>query len=342
MKNVALLTGGGDSAGINAALWSAVRSCVERGWKPIGVRRGWSGILQNDFAPHFEVSYEAVDRPGTVLQTSRTNPIKEGPEGLDHLVSQLEMQQIHGLIVIGGDDTLSVAAALSQKGYPVVGIPQTIDNDIPGTDYCLGFATACQQIYQAIMGMRPSNISHQRGMIVEVMGRDSGWLALEAARATGALGLLIPECFCSVAAFASAVMQRLAVNDDAPLIIVAEGISSTHFSLKHDAIDAFGNSRLEGAGQAMARYFNKNFGQDFRCQVLGFLQRGGTLNYQDVLVGKLFGREAVRCLENGQNGCLVGLQAGATIITDLQEITGKRRKVPRDVMLQEESLLGLS
>ncbi len=326
MKNIGILTGGGDSAGINATLWSIQTRSQQRGWQVSGIRNGWGGLLEGDVRPLPEDLYRFWDQPGTLLGTSRVNPLANSNNGVSKIIEIMEEHSITDLIAIGGDDTLSVAAELSKAGFPVVGIPQSIDNDIAGTEYSLGFSTACGQISTSISSMLQSNVSHKRGMLVEVMGRDSGWLALYAAAACYAQALLIPEVPYDLDRFGQELVE-LTKDNPSPLVIVSEGISQSHLKLSLKEVDAFGNPRLEGGVYQLGSYLKEEWNLNFRIQILGFQQRGGITDYQDKIYAARFAEKALELIEANKTGYLVGIRNNKATPVPLQDGIGKKRLV---------------
>ena len=340
MRNIGILTGGGDSAGINAVLWSIQTRAQKHGWQVSGIRNGWGGLLNDDIRPLPEDLYRFWDQPGTLLGTSRVNPLADSDGGIAKIVQILETHNITDLIAIGGDDTLSVAAELSKAGVPVVGIPQSIDNDIAGTEYSLGFSTACKQISTSISSMRQSNISHRRGMLVEVMGRESGWLALYAAASSYAQALLIPEVPYSLSRFGSELVE-LTKNNPAPLVIISEGISQSHLKLSLDEVDAFGNPRLEGGVYQLGSYLKDEWNLNFRIQILGFQQRGGITDYRDKIYAALFVEKALELISADNTGYLVGIHNGKAAAVPLQDVVGKKRLVEPTHLQMVPGILGI-
>lgn len=340
MRNIGILTGGGDSAGINAVLWSIQTRAQKHGWQVSGIRNGWGGLLEGDIRPLPEELYRFWDQPGTLLGTSRVNPLADSNGGIAKIVEILEAHNITDLIAIGGDDTLSVAAELSKAGVPVVGIPQSIDNDIAGTEYALGFGTACRQISTCISSMRQSNISHKRGMLVEVMGRESGWLALYAAASSYAQALLIPEVPYSLSRFGSKLVE-LTKENPAPLVIVSEGISQSHLKLSLDEVDPFGNPRLEGGVYQLGSYLKDEWNLNFRIQILGFQQRGGITDYRDTIYAALFAKKALELISADDTGYLVGVHSNKAAAIPLQDVVGKKRLVESTHLQMVSGILGI-
>ncbi len=327
MERVAVLTGGGDSSGINAVLRAAAVSADEAGWTLLGIKNGWRGLLDDDLSELTPKNTEDISHlSGTILGTSRTNPFKiEG--GVAQIESNLKKNRISSLIAIGGDDTLGVAGRLAATGLPVVGIPQTIDNDIFGTDYCVGFDTAVNQCVHAIDAMVPSNNSHQKDMIVEIMGRDNGWITLSAALAVQADYVVIPERPLELDRMIASLRERKEEGRRACLVLVAEGIELPWHS-RGEVVDAFGNKALEGVAHAMAAKVTDQTDWQFRVQILGFVQRGGRPTALEMKNSIEMGQYAIELLKAGELGYMVARREGRLARLALKDVSGKKCVVP--------------
>ncbi len=278
---IGVLTGGGDAPGLNAAIRALTRAASSEGWEILGFRNGWLGVLESDYLVlDRDVVMGILPRGGTILGTSRTNPYsREG--GAEKAQQSLRDLGIDALVPIGGDDTLGVALRLSQAGFNVVAIPKTIDNDIPGTDYSIGFDTAVAVVADALDRLHPTAEAHHRAMVVEVMGREAGWIATLGGLAGGADLVLIPEVPFSIDDVADHLRRRHeGLNRTFSVIVVAEGavIDDPGASGERDGpVDEFGHARLGGIGHYLAARIEALTGYESRVTVLGHLQRGDHL-----------------------------------------------------------------
>src|ERR1039458_10230991 len=280
---VGVLTGGGDCPGLNAVIRALVRrGTAEFGYEFVGFRDGWRGPLEGDTVPlDVQAVRGILPRGGTILGSSRTNPLKSGGgggrNGIERIKDNLAGLGVDALIAIGGEDTLGVATRLGEQGVPVVGGPKTIDNDLGATDYTFGFDTAVNIAMEAIDRLHTTAESHHRALIVEVMGRHAGWIALHAGLAGGANVILIPEKPFSIEEVCAHVEHRFRTRY-APIVVVAEGArpAEDDVALADRQLDAFGHVRLGGIGQMLADEIEKRTGEEARCTVLGHIQRGGT------------------------------------------------------------------
>lgn len=327
VERVGILTGGGDSSGINAVLRAVAVSSDAAGWTLLGIKNGWRGLLDDDIAELTVKDTEDISHlSGTILGTSRTNPYKiDG--GVAQIEANLKKNSISSLIAIGGDDTLGVAGRLAAAGLPVVGIPQTIDNDIYGTDYCVGFDTAVNQCVHAVDALVPSNQSHQKDMIVEVMGRENGWITLSAALAVQADYVVIPERPLALDHMISSLRRRKEQGRRACLVLVAEGIELPWHG-RGEAVDAFGNVALEGVAHALAAKVTEETDWQFRVQILGFIQRGGRPSALEMKNSIEMGQYAMALLKNGELGFMVARRDGGLTKVPLQDVPGKKCVVP--------------
>src|SRR5438309_1938409 len=273
------LTGGGDCPGLNAAIRALVRKGVDTyGNEIVGFRDGWRGVLENDTIKlDLDSTRGIIHRGGTILGSSRTNPYKDGADGAPAVRATMEALSLDGLVAIGGEDTLGVANKLSAAGLNVIGLPKTIDNDLGGTDMTFGFDTAVQVATGAIDRLHTTAESHHRVLIVEVMGRHAGWIALHSGLAGGASVILIPERPFDIDAVCRYVERRFD-SHYAPIIVVAEGAKPTdgELAVRVAAKDAFGHERLGGIGALLEREIEARTGKEARATVLGHVQRGGS------------------------------------------------------------------
>lgn len=345
---IGILTGGGDCPGLNAVIRAVVRKGILHYEDEfVGFLEGWRGVLENLTMP---LDYEAISgilpRGGTILRTSRTNPSKrEG--GIALCIRNLKANNIDALIVIGGDDTNSVAQKLYEQGVNVVGVPKTIDNDLMGTDFCFGFDTAVNTAMEAIDRVHTTAEAHQRVMVVEVMGRDAGWIAMYSGIAGGADVILIPERPFDIDEVAERIRLRHARGRYFSVIVVAEGAKFSQDSdTRHGAPvvtemgkDEFGHVRLGGIGQILAREVERRTGFETRFVVLGHIQRGGSPSAFDRVLASRYGIGAIDLVHKGDYGMMVALRGNDIVSIPLTEAINKNRHVDQQLI---EVALGLS
>jgi phosphofructokinase-like protein len=343
---VGVLTGGGDCPGLNAVIRAVVRRGVQEfGLEFVGFRDGWRGPLEADTVPLDVHAVRGIlPRGGTILGSSRTNPFKEnapGRSGVDRIKDNLAGLGVDALIVIGGEDTLGVAARLYDEGIPVVGVPKTIDNDLGATDYTFGFDTAVNIAMEAIDRLHTTAESHHRALIVEVMGRHAGWIALHAGLAGGANVILIPERAFDIDKVVAWVEHRFQTRY-APIVVVAEGAHPLHedLSLTSGQLDSFGHVRLGGVGQLLAEEIEKRTGKEARCTVLGHIQRGGTPTAFDRVLATRFGLHAVAAVYDEAFGTMVALRGTDIVRVPLVEATRELKLVPVDRYAEAEVFFG--
>jgi phosphofructokinase-like protein len=339
---VGVLTGGGDCPGLNAVIRAVVRKGVEvHGWDFVGFRNGWNGPLTGDSRPLGLNDVEDIlTRGGTILRSSRTNPYKvEG--GVDKIKSVLADQGVDALIAIGGEDTLGVAKRLTDDGIGVVGVPKTIDNDLGATDYTFGFDTAVSIATEAIDRLHTTAESHHRALVVEVMGRHAGWIALHSGLAGGASVILVPERHFNVDQVVSWVERRFE-KEFAPIIVVAEGAlpEGGEEKLLTGEKDAFGHVRLGGIGTWLADEIASRTGKESRAVVLGHVQRGGTPTAYDRVLATRFGLNAVDAVADGDFGVMVALKGTDIVRVKLSEATAELKTVPVERYQEAEVFFG--
>ena len=315
-----LLTGGGDCPGLNAVIRAVVRRGLEQEGDTFwGFRYGWAGVLAGETMElTFESTAGLLPRGGTILGTSRTNPFADGADGLSLIAHALERAQLDVLIPIGGDDTLSVALRMAEAGMPVVGVPKTIDNDLNATDFTFGFHTAVQIATDAIDRLHTTAESHNRVMVLEVMGRHAGWIATYAGMAGVADAILVPERPFDVKELCARLVHRHRRGRTFSIVVVAEGATpkeSLATSTTHEGTDAFGHERLGGIGAALAEEIEEQTGFESRVTVLGHVQRGGTPTAYDRVLATRFGVAAIDAARGGRFGVMVALQG-----TDIVEV----------------------
>jgi 6-phosphofructokinase 1 len=339
---VGVLTGGGDCPGLNAVIRAIVRKGVpEYGYSFLGFRDGWRGPLEAATMPlDIPAVRGLLPRGGTVLGTSRTNPY--GVEGgADRVMATLEQLGIEALVPIGGEDTLGVATKLADAGVPVVGVPKTIDNDLDATDYTFGFDTAVGIAMEAIDRLHTTGDSHHRTLVVEVMGRHAGWIALHAGMAGGASVVLIPERPFDVDAVVEHCRRRFR-SGFSPIVVVSEGAAPKEGDLVSSTgqTDAFGHIRLGGIGAALASVIEERTGREARAVVLGHVQRGGTPSAFDRVLATRFGLAAVDAVHDGQSGVMVALRGTDIVRVPLSAATAQLKLVPLERYSEVEVFFG--
>jgi phosphofructokinase-like protein len=344
---VGVLTGGGDCPGLNAVIRAVVRKGVqEYGLEFVGFRDGWRGPLEGDTVPlDVQAVRGILPRGGTILGSSRTNPLKStgngGRNGIERIKDNLAGLGVDALIAIGGEDTLGVATKLGEQGVPVVGVPKTIDNDLGATDYTFGFDTAVNIAMEAIDRLHTTAESHHRALIVEVMGRHAGWIALHAGLAGGANVILIPERPFDIERVCSYVQHRFQTRF-APIVVVAEGAYpvSEDLATSSEQLDSFGHVRLGGVGQMLAGEIEKRTGKEARCTVLGHIQRGGTPTAFDRVLATRFGVHAVQAVHDEEYGVMVALHGTEIVRVPLAEATSQLKLVPPQRYAEAEVFFG--
>lgn len=339
---IGVLTGGGDCPGLNAVIRAVVRKGVtEYGHEFVGYRNGWQGPLENLTRP-LEVSdvRGILPRGGTILGSSRTNPFKiDG--GVERIRASIAEQGVEALVAIGGEDTLGVAAKLYEQGVRVVGVPKTIDNDLNATDYTFGFDTAVNIAMEAIDRLHTTAESHHRCLVVELMGRHAGWIALHAGMAGGANVILLPERSFDVAQVAAYVEKRFQ-TEYAPIVVVAEGATPLEgqMVLQDQELDSFGHVRLGGIGQWLANEVEARTGKESRTVVLGHIQRGGTPTAFDRVLATRFGLGAIDTAHDGDWGKMVALRGTDIVRVPLAEATAELKTVPPQRYAEAEVFFG--
>lgn len=339
---VGVLTGGGDCPGLNAVIRAIVRKGVkEYGYEFVGFRDGWKGPLEGLSAPLDIASTRGLlPRGGTILGSSRTNPFAiDG--GVEKIKANLSETGVDALIAIGGEDTLGVATKLHSLGVHVVGVPKTIDNDLNATDYTFGFDTAVNIAMEAIDRLHTTAESHHRTLIVEVMGRHAGWIALHSGLAGGASCILIPEVPFSIEKVCEYVESRYKYNY-APIIVVAEGALPQAGTIvtKDGSLDAFGHVKLSGIGEWLAHEIESRTGKEARVSVLGHIQRGGTPTAFDRVLATRFGLHAITAVHDGDWGAMVALQGTNIVRVPLAAATEKLKLVDPSLYGEAETFFG--
>ncbi len=345
---VGVLTGGGDCPGLNAVIRAVVRRGVQDyEFEFVGFRDGWRGPLEGDTVPLDVQSVRGIlPRGGTILGSSRTNPLRPdavdgGISGVERIKDNLSGLGVDALVVIGGEDTLGVATRLHEEGISVVGVPKTIDNDLGATDYTFGFDTAVNIAMEAIDRLHTTAESHHRALIVEVMGRSAGWIALHAGLAGGANVILIPEKPFSIEKVCAYVQHRFQTRY-APIVVVAEGAHPIEedSEIGSQKLDAFGHIRLGGVGQMLAEEIEKRTGKEARCTVLGHTQRGGTPTAFDRVLATRFGVHAICAVRDGAFGTMVALRGTDIVRVPLADATRELKLVPQERYAEAEVFFG--
>jgi ATP-dependent phosphofructokinase / diphosphate-dependent phosphofructokinase len=345
---VGVLTGGGDCPGLNAVIRAIVRTGVaEYGYEFIGFRDGWRGPLEGDTMTLDVPAVRGIlPRGGTILGSSRTNPLADsaaagGRSGLERIKDNLASLRADALVAIGGEDTLGVAARLHEQGVKVVGVPKTIDNDLGATDYTFGFDTAVNIAMEAIDRLHTTAESHHRALIVEVMGRNAGWIALHAGMAGGANVILIPEQPFDIDQVCAWVEHRFQTRY-APIVVVAEGAHPKKGSeaLLNEERDAFGHVRYGGVGPMLASQIERRTGKEARATVLGHVQRGGTPTAFDRVLATRFGTHAIRAVADGAFGAMVALRGTEIVQVPIAAAVRELKLVPPERYAEAELFFG--
>ncbi len=340
---VGVLTGGGDCPGLNAVIRAVVRKGVaQHGFEFVGYRDGWRGPLEGATMPlGIEECRGILPRGGTILGSSRTNPFAlEG--GVEQIKDNLAQAGVDALVAIGGEDTLGVATKLADLGVNVVGVPKTIDNDLSGTDFTFGFDTAVNIATEAIDRLHTTAESHHRVLVVEVMGRHAGWIALHSGIAGGASAVLIPEQPFDINAVCQHVETRFE-NQYAPIIVVSEGAvpaEGAGMTLVSGEKDSFGHVRLGGIGDRLASEIEERTGKEARAVVLGHVQRGGTPTAFDRWLATRFGLQAADAVAEGDFGTMMALQGTDIVRLPLIEGTGELKVVSPEEYAEAQVFFG--
>ncbi len=327
---VGVLSGGGDAPGINAVIRAAVRKGIlYYKYEMVGIKDGWKGLLEEDVMPLTLATIGGIlPRGGSILGTSRTNPFKR-EEGSKRIFENVKKFGIDAVIVIGGDDTQKVAQKLYQMGLPCVSVPKTIDNDLAYTDYTFGFNTAVSIATEALDRIHTTAEAHHRVMIVEVMGRYTGWIALEAGIAGGADVILIPEQPFDMKEVCEYIKQRQQRGRNFSIVVVAEGAKPRGEKeiTYSDSVDEFGHVRLGGVGYYLGREIENRTGIETRVVMLGHLQRGGSPTAFDRILATRYGIAAIDLVNKGKFGLMVALKGNEIVSVPLKDVVGKRKTV---------------
>lgn len=325
---IGVLTAGGDCPGLNAAIRAVVARGTADGVDVVGFENGWQGLMDGRFRALSRDDVRGIlVRGGTILGTSRFDPYVHG-DGISSVRSGLERAEVDGVVVIGGDGTLRTAARLAGEGMRVVGVPKTIDNDVGGTDASFGFHTAVQIVTDAIDRLTTTAEAHNRVMVVEVMGRTTGWIAAYAGMAGGAEAILVPEEPYDIEDLAERLVRRHERGHTYSVVVVAEGIPAPEGDHVMSGVDAFGFARLGGAGDRIARRLEEITGFEARSMTLGHLQRGGTPTAFDRVLATRMGLAAAEALLAGRSGVMTALRGDEIVEVDLADACREVRTMP--------------
>lgn len=346
---IGILTGGGDCPGLNAVIRAVVRKSIKLGHECVGLRNGWKGLLERNEEPlGLDDISGILHRGGTILGSSRTNVYKV-PDGEKTAIESMKAMGLDALVAIGGEDTLGIASKLYKAGVNVVGVPKTIDNDLNATDYTFGFDTAVNVATEAIDRLHTTAESHNRVMVVEVMGRHAGWIALHSGIAGGADVILIPEKKFSLDEVCETLKQRHARGKSFSIVVVAEGAKfqteevedkDGSFVLASMKKDSFGHVMLGGIGNVVADEIERRTGFETRATVLGHIQRGGTPTAFDRVLGTRFGVFAAELVNDGIFGKMAALRGTDIVAVSLEEATGELKTVPESFYEMSTTFFG--
>jgi len=341
-RTIGILTGGGDCPGLNAVIRAVVRASDAEGWDCVGVLEGWRGLVDGrygDLGPQ-QVS-GILPRGGTIIGTSRTNPFTlDG--GVEKVLRNFEDRSLDALVAIGGEDTLGVAERLYREHeLPVIGVPKTIDNDLSGTDYTFGFDTAVMIATEAIDRLHTTAESHNRVMVVEVMGRHAGWIAVMSGIAGGADVILIPEQPVDFDEVAEGIRKRHARGKNFSIVVVSEGCDLPG-TADAGEVDQFGHAILanRGVGEVLGREIEQRTGFETRVTVLGHVQRGGSPTPRDRVLATRFGLEAAKLAHTGQYGQMAALRGDDIVAVSLAEATAQLKTVPPEWYAVAQAFFG--
>ncbi len=351
-KKIAVVTGGGDSPGLNAVIRAVVLGALNRGWEVYGIERGFEGLLHKDRIMKLETHHVRgiIYTGGTILgTTNRGNPfelavkedgIKRTLDVSEEIVRRFKRLKLDAMIVIGGDGTLRIASRLAELGMPVIGVPKTIDNDLAATELTFGFGTAINTATEAIDKLHATASSHERVMVVELMGRYAGWIALFAGVAGGADVILLPEIPFSFPPIVRKINDRWRRRRNFAIVVAAEGALPVGGKHIYQAKEEGREPRLGGIAEYVARELHRLTKHETRSLVLGHLQRGGQPTPADRLLSTRFGAAAVRAVERGEKNCMVALQSSTIVTVPLEEAISKTKFVPlnSDVILSAREL----
>jgi 6-phosphofructokinase 1 len=342
-KTIGVLTGGGDCPGLNAVIRAVVRAGIYRGYKTIGIRNGWLGLIENDMTPLSSSSVSGiVSQGGTILGTSRKNPL-ENPADIEKIRFHMQDAGMEALVIIGGNGTLSAAYEIAGCGIRLVGVPKTIDNDVAGTDLSFGFDTAVSIVTEAIDRLHTTAESHHRIMVVEVMGREAGWIALLAGIAGGADEILIPEIRFTMDEVCESLRSRYRSGKTFSIVVIAEG--THHEDISSETVpacnrDECGHEKFVGVGNLLGKILEERLGIETRVTVLGYVQRGGSPTATDRILATRMGNAAVDQIRSGNFGCMVALQGSEIGAVPLSEVAGRIKPVDPEMFRLARTVMG--
>jgi phosphofructokinase-like protein len=336
---IGMLTGGGDCPGLNAVIRGLVCRAHQLGYDTLGIKDGWKGVLQADAMPLTVDSVAGIlAKGGTILGTSRTNPLKK-EEDKKKIPGNLQKMGVDYLVAIGGEDTLGVARHLVKEGLKVVGVPKTIDNDVLGTDQTFGFDTAVSIVTEAIDRLHTTAESHHRILVVEVMGRHTGWIAVVSGLAGGADCILIPEEPKTIDEVCATLQKALARGRSYAIVVVAEGFQlkgESELVTQDKSLDSFGHVRLGGIGERLAKFIEQKMKHETRSTVLGHIQRGGSPTAFDRVLGTRYGVKAAELIDEGKLGHMVCWKGFQITSVPLLEALSDLRYVDKELIKTAE------
>ena len=334
MKTLGVLTGGGDCPGLNAVIRAVVRAGIKYDFTTVGIRNGWLGLIDGELEPLTDLSVSGIlPKGGTILGTSRTNPLAK-PSDLQKIRHTIKKYNIHALVVIGGNGTLSAARDVAKLGIPLVGIPKTIDNDISGTDATVGYTTAVATVTEAIDRLHTTAESHHRIIIVEVMGRNVGWIAVMAGIAGGADEILIPEVHFTMEGVCEKLRARYEAGKKFSIVVVAEGVKRENIGIPQvpeNDRDECGHEKFVGVGNILGKELERRLGIETRVTILGHVQRGGSPTAYDRVLATRFGGAAVQLIHAGDFGKMVALQGDCITSIPLESAVNQLKTVEPDL-----------
>jgi len=340
---IGILTGGGDCPGLNTVIRAVVKLSTRYAYEVVGIRDGWKGLVDGSYLPLDNDKIGGIlHKGGTILGTSRTNPLKH-KDTTAKVLENIKLLGLDCIIAVGGDDTLGVATGLLEHGVKVIGVPKTIDNDLSGTDFTFGFDTAVSIVTEALDRLHTTTEAHHRAMVVEVMGRHAGWIATYGGLAGGADMILIPEKPFKIDEVCDVVRKRVERGRHFSIIVVAEGAIPKAVGktiAKEAETDAFGHARLGGIGELLANEIEKRTGVESRYVVLGHLQRGGTPTAYDRVLATRYGVRAVELIKKGKFGRMVALRGNEIIDIPLEKGTKEAKLVDMDIYKVAEIFFG--
>lgn len=332
MKKIGILTGGADCPGLNSVIRAVVRKSMQEGYVVTGIKNGWSGLIENDMRIlDLRAVSGILDRGGTILGTSRLNPF-DHPEQVEKITENFQRSGIDAVIAVGGEETLKVALRLHKEGrIKVVGVPKSIDNALSGTDYAFGFDTAVNVATECIDRLHTTAESHHRIMVVEVMGRYTGWIALQAGIAGGADIILIPELLVDIKKVCDGLKARHERGKTFSIIIVSEGVKVKQYEEEKKRLPEVEHRRFGEIGEHIAQTIEHETGFETRVSVLGHIQRGGTPTAYDRVIGTQFGIKAVQLVQEKQFGKMVSLRGSQLQSVDIEYAVKERKTVDMEL-----------